>query len=890
MSISFESAIKCIEEQKWEEACTAFSAILDSDESNDNKYISCIKLFESYKQLNNIEKGISYLIQSHHYDHNRVEGIYHLIMHYVSHGQPHIALGFYRWIQQTYEQDTINDLLDYDQSIYLFYLPYYMIIVSEQTKHYEIGIKMYDIIFQKKYSSVPTFYIGCLLHNFRFFIDHIPKPNPNFTDHFIQYLNMIHSTTLKIDDTQSIKQYINSLDPSKIDSVKVLSEPYIREQCKQSKKILFYCGFSSSPWNHTTMMNHGVGGSETCVAKLAMQFPNNYEIFVCGGVASETVKNVTYVDFHRLPDLLKTNQFYAVIVSRYIGFLEDYTFSTYKLLIWIHDLDFIPYAWGRNVVKSDVLQKWNSQIDHYVCLTEWHRKHMESYYPFISDKTIILSNGITSSLFTPQSEKKKNRFVFTSCPERGYTRVLELWPEITKQLPDAELKLATYVKYPRNDEEIEQMKYIKSCPNIEFLGCLKPSELYALMASSEYWFYPTGFHETFCITAVEMLHSNVICLYYPVAALQNTVGEYGISISHGSDLDAIISIASDPERKQKMMERGLAYAQSFDWPSVYQKWSTVLFSKTNARLQLAAFNGFHFHYEMFGYLINYCKYTQHDLTIYCHIEKSQGFIDIYKKTFSDVSITFKNVHEFESEKYKFDAIILITDDDYSFHTNDPIINKKTLCIDHYYKIRRPEIETRIGTRPFNKEYTHNWALPIYPIHSDITATSHSSDEVHILLIGGDIRTDFNVSILNRLQVHSHQSIHLHIVRRVIYPSQFEKVDSRITLIFHSNISTDDMFALCKSCDYAITDVSSSTDYEDKSMSGSVPLYFSLLVPLIISKQSNQYYQFQNVIEFDKNLNDEIVLKEIDPILLEKERQGLIQHGFDALNECIRHLA
>ena len=39
------------------------------------------------------------------------------------------------------------------------------------------------------------------------------------------------------------------------------------------------------------------------------------------------------------------------------------------------------------------------------------------------------------------------------------------------------------------------------------------------MAISEYWLYPTGWFEKSCITALEMLMSEVLCIYYPVADL-----------------------------------------------------------------------------------------------------------------------------------------------------------------------------------------------------------------------------------------------------------------------------------------------------------------------------------------------------------------------------------
>ena len=64
-------------------------------------------------------------------------------------------------------------------------------------------------------------------------------------------------------------------------------------------------------------------------------------------------------------------------------------------------------------------------------------------------------------------------------------------------------------------------------------------------------------------------------------------------------------------------------------------------------------------------------------------------------------------------------------------------------------------------------------------------------------------------------------------------------------------------------------------YEKAKMSGAIPLAFSLGIPLIISKQTNEYYKFKNVIEFDKTTDDDIILTDISPELIENERNELM---------------
>ena len=69
-----------------------------------------------------------------------------------------------------------------------------------------------------------------------------------------------------------------------------------------------------------------------------------------------------------------------------------------------------------------------------------------------------------------------------------------------------------------------------------------------------------------------------------------------------------------------------------------------------------------------------------------------------------------------------------------------------------------------------------------------------------------------------------------------------------------------MYEIFKKSDYLFIDCTSNKDHTSgKSMSGSVPLAFSSLTPLILSKQNNSMYKFKNVVEFDLLSDDKILL-------------------------------
>ena len=147
----------------------------------DERYNSCLKL---YTLTNNKE----YLVDSFWFNPRRVEGIYKLIQHYTCEDKHSIAWGYYKFIQNYFENEYILDELSTklfaNVQDYTFYLPYYMIIVCEKTKNYQTGVKMYNIIFNKK-EVVGVWWINNLLFNLQFFTSFIDS---SFQDQFQEYL------------------------------------------------------------------------------------------------------------------------------------------------------------------------------------------------------------------------------------------------------------------------------------------------------------------------------------------------------------------------------------------------------------------------------------------------------------------------------------------------------------------------------------------------------------------------------------------------------------------------------------------------------------------------------------------------------------------------------
>ena len=546
------------------------------------KYMCCLKIFNCYERLGQRETGFYYCIKSLSYDRERAECMHQLIVHYCCEDMNDVAYSYYTLIQDYLENRFLNEMpsshnhkLFIDNSIMNFHLPYYMVIVSEKTRHYETGIRMLELIFTKKQKHIGEYFTSCLLFNMQFFMDKIPQEKMNdFISKLKGYVSFLEENGHKVCNFDFMHLYEKyGLENKYVSRTLQETNPEAYEKCKKSNKVLFYTGLAGLQWNQTYSLKNALGGSETAVAYLTKFFPKNYEIFVAGEVQEEVVDNVRYVNNYNLENLLKNTNFHTIVISRYVGFFDMYPYSkSFQNFIWVHDT--VINSYGSSLNDVGLLKKWESRINGIVCLTQWHKEHLEGLYPAIQGKTHIINNGIKSEMFTFPFVKKPNSFVYTSCPERGLNRLLELWPSILEKFPDAELNISTYVDFPRHDAEREIQKTIESLTNVKHLGKLGPEELYELMSKSEYWLYPTDWPETSCITSLEMLRSEVICIYYPIAGLTWTMSDFGIKIERGQELDTIMNLSQ--EKKEELREKGRVYSETCSWKNRASLWNEMM--------------------------------------------------------------------------------------------------------------------------------------------------------------------------------------------------------------------------------------------------------------------------------------------------------------------------
>ena len=270
---------------------------------------------------------------------------------------------------------------------------------------------------------------------------------------------------------------------------------------------------------------------------------------------------------------------------------------------------------------------------------------------------------------------------------------------------------------------------------------------------------------------------------------------------------------------------------------------------------MAIFNGFPFHYEMFGYIIEYCSIRKIKLDIYTETKNHMGWLDFYIKAFPNM-FTLLPISAYHPDN-NYSKVILLTDDDPSFDklwTRDNVV-----AIDHYHLNRAEHIKNHIGTRYFLSRPTLEWILPVYR-QMDIS-TKKKIGQNNIVFIGGTARDMINSDYVKNIKA------------KCIFIDRF---------IENCNKNTLEMIEILKVSNYVFISHHNNDHVEGKSMSASIPLALNFLCTIILPKKMNESYKIKSAIEYDKDKLEDIIYKH-DPRIVDKDLLHLLQHKMDTFD-------
>lgn len=347
-------------------------------------------------------------------------------------------------------------------------------------------------------------------------------------------------------------------------------------------------GFNN--WSGSSILSIGVGGSETYIIEIAryIQKSGLFDVYVfCNCLAEENFEGVIYKPLASYYTFIKQNYIHTCIVSRFSEYLpvtfKGYTENVYLV---VHDL-----------TPSGIIIPLNKKLKKIFCLTEWHVDYFTQIFPMLKNITVPFYYGIDFNKFKRNDEisleiKEKYKFIYSSFPNRGLLQLLQMWPKIYEFQSQASLHIYSDINGEWvNQVEGKMMEQIRQLMddynvkennmNIYYHGWVNKQTLAEAWLSSDIWFYPCTFMETFCLTALEAALSKTLVITNNLAALQNTVGQRGVIIEGDTTTEewknnALIQIKkyltpTNIDIKNELIQKNFEWASMLSWENQAKK-------------------------------------------------------------------------------------------------------------------------------------------------------------------------------------------------------------------------------------------------------------------------------------------------------------------------------
>lgn len=179
------------------------------------------------------------------------------------------------------------------------------------------------------------------------------------------------------------------------------------------------------------------------------------------------------------------------------------------------------------------------------------------------------------------TKKTKNSVGYFSAYYRGLECLLDMWPAIRAEVPDATLNVyygwESWIGLEGEDDFYHRMeaKFAElKDQGVTVHGRVSHKELAKAMLKTQVWAYPTQFHEIHCITALKAQEAGCYPVVTNVAALAETV-------QSGSKLNTQRIYIDEYQQKKFVKEVVDALkeektgtpVENSDWSDVAQQWS-----------------------------------------------------------------------------------------------------------------------------------------------------------------------------------------------------------------------------------------------------------------------------------------------------------------------------
>jgi glycosyltransferase involved in cell wall biosynthesis len=340
---------------------------------------------------------------------------------------------------------------------------------------------------------------------------------------------------------------------------------------RPEKEIVYFCGMTGHEWNRESAKT-GIGGSEEAVINLSEQWAKaGYKVKVYANIGAREITDEFGVEWKPFWMFNPMDEFDLLVLWRHPAYAH-YPFKANKVVLDLHDV----------ISPGEFTPARLKKIDKIFVKSQYQR---ELYPEIPDDKFAVIGNGIRYDDIRP-TKKILKRMIYTSSYDRGLEHLLDFWPQIKKEVPEATLDIYygwnLFDQFYAHNKEMmvwkEKMVEKMKQPGIRELGRVGHAEIALAMAEADIYAYSCHFEEIFCISAVKAQAAGCKVLATKYAALKEVVKQ-GYLVEGNVKKPEIW-----PEFTEKVidllktsMDQGdrefiKASVKEYDWSNIAAKW------------------------------------------------------------------------------------------------------------------------------------------------------------------------------------------------------------------------------------------------------------------------------------------------------------------------------
>jgi len=262
-------------------------------------------------------------------------------------------------------------------------------------------------------------------------------------------------------------------------------------------------------------------------------------------------------------------------------------------LLWIHDMVEDPYFKILNETE------YLNQFDYLIFVSYTQKEAFRRKFSIPHSKCVVLRNAIEP--INPNLKKfdniEKIKIAYTSTPQRGLIMLPEIFQELKEEFGDnIELNIfSSFSLYGKNHETrnepfLELFEHLKNTDGINYYGSLQHDELIEKLRDQHIWCLPSIWEETSCISLIEAMSAQCLCVHSDLGALAETSSNFTYIYPHNENLNEhayifyehlrklLLSFGTGKESIKKHLEIQKYYVDSFySWKQIRSiQWTSFL--------------------------------------------------------------------------------------------------------------------------------------------------------------------------------------------------------------------------------------------------------------------------------------------------------------------------